>query len=137
MFGGYDNSSYMTQIQALPFKEEIKEQNQEEWRILAVQHDQFTPRCWFPACPLNETEIVIMGSNTPGDNKVFILNAETDQLEYIGEGGTVSSFRTYSNACVKVKENKVISLIRRKDTGPPAVIEFNKGDTNHILLCDI
>ena len=83
---------------------------------------------------MNETEIVILGSND--DNRVFILNAETEQLEYIGEGGTVGCFRDYCNSSVKVKENKVLSLIRRNDTGPPALIGFNKGDTNHTHYSD-
>ena len=77
-----------------------------------------------------------MGSDNPGDNRVFILNAETEQLEYIGEGGTVSNFRTYCSSFVKVKENKVLCLIKRNDTGHPAVIGFNKGDTNHIHYSD-
>ena len=75
-----------------------------------------------------------MGSND--DNRVFILNAETEQLVYIGEGGTVGNRRAYANSSVKVKENKVLSLIRRNDTGPPALIGFNKGDTNDILYSD-
>ena len=57
-------------------------------------------------------------------------------MEYIGKGGTVGNFRAYCSSSVKVKENKVISLIRRNDTGPPALIEFNKGDTNMAIAID-
>ena len=74
-----------------------------------------------------------MGSYTPKDNKVFILNTaieqEAEQLKYIGEGGdyTFSTFANCGN--IKVKENKVLSVVYSNNTGHPNLIGFNKGDT--------
>ena len=74
-----------------------------------------------------------MGSGSPSDNKVFILNTEieqeTEQLKYIGKGGDYN-FRTITNAGnVKVKENKVLSVVYSNNSGHPNLIGFNKGDT--------
>ena len=111
MFGGKINDdASINEIQALSFKEVIKEQNQEEWRILAVRQEKFTPRYRCVTYPLNETEIVIMGSWDPQDDRVFILNTETEQLEFVGEGGAFK-FYTHCNGNVKVKANKVLSVV--------------------------
>ena len=75
-----------------------------------------------------------MGSHSPGDTKVFILNTEieqeTEQLKYIGEGGdfTVATYPN-GNGSVKTAENKVLSVVYSNNTGHPNLIGFNKGDT--------
>ena len=74
-----------------------------------------------------------MGSSNPGDSKVFIFDTETNQMKYAGEGGDISSFYNVQNSVVKVKENKVIALVRSND-GYPTIIEFNKGDTHATRL---
>ena len=73
-----------------------------------------------------------MGSSNPGDSKVFIFDTETNQMKYAGEGGDISSFYNHENSVVKVKENKVIALVN--GDGSPALIEFNKGDTQTTVL---
>ena len=82
---------------------------------------------------MNETEILIMGAHAPSNNEVFILNTEieqeTEQLKYIGKGGDFN-FGTRSNVGnVKVKENKVLSVVYSNNSGHPNLIGFNKGDT--------
>ena len=72
-----------------------------------------------------------MGSSSPNDDRVFILNTETEQLEFVGESGPFT-FQSRSNGNLKLKGNKILSVVYRNDTGVPALIEFNKGDTNHI-----
>lgn len=116
MIGGHDGSSELNQVQVLNFREEIDEQRSEEWRILQVQEAQFTPRRNFAACPLNQKEILILGSYSPGDNKVFILDTETEQLQYIGEGGDINAFYAYQMPAAKIEDDKVIAVVTRKDT---------------------
>ena len=38
-----------------------------------------------------------MGSEYPGDNKVFIFDTETKQMKYAGEGGDISELYTAQN----------------------------------------
>ena len=80
-----------------------------------------------------------MGSHSPAENKVFILNTEIEQesqqLKYIGEGGAYT-FGSWNDGCVKVKENKVLCVVYHNSTGHPNLIGFNKGDTKFTHHCN-
>ena len=44
--------------------------------------------------PLNDTEIVLMGSSDPISNEVFIFNTQTKLISLVGSGGDIEGFYT-------------------------------------------
>ena len=74
-----------------------------------------TPRYCAVACPINPSQILIMGGwNVSLTNEVFVFNTANDQVKKVAKGGGELVFKSVNNTSVAVSENRVVAFV----TGP-------------------
>lgn len=103
------------------------DQNKQAWELLPAQDDRnlITPRELPLACPLNGSEILIMGGQSQQGmhSDAFVFNIQTSAVHKIAQGSM--NFYSGNNQCVNVAEDRVMALVQ-DDAFRPKFIEFTK-----------
>ena len=140
VFCGHKHGRYnLNSIEKLQLVDSASEQNQQVWQLIPTSNlaSDFTARKSPVACPLNKTQILIMGGQTDYNsytNDVFIFDSESDQVKKVaGEAAEKITFWATGNACAAVNEEKVVALVRGNDS-KPYLIKYTMGSRSISLI---
>ena len=99
----------------------MTEQMQQEWQLIPDSNiiPSFTKRSGVIACPINQTQILLMGGQGKHGkykNDAFVLETESEKVRKVAQGPAGQlAFRQNHNSLDAIYDNKVVALVQGND----------------------